>query len=341
MGRRNKTYSKDLHQQAYDQLTGMLAFGESKKEAMANGTAKNKIFSHATYKNYWKHIKYFLGYIKEKHPECTTLKNAKKYANEWLQTRVDQGLSAWTVQLEAKALGKLYGISPDDEAYFDPPKRNRQDIKRSRGDRVRDQHFSKTNNDELIKFCRGTGLRRRELQELRGKDLVSREQIEAELAELEEIPKAQQAPSVARRLEILRDTQLFPEARFYTHVRNGKGGRERLSPIIGKHADQIVERIADTAAEEKVWQHIHTSADIHGYRAEYATAIYKAHARAIEDIPYDKVNRGTGRRYQSEVYTCRKDEAGRKLDKAAMLVCSKALGHNRISVVADNYIRGL
>ena len=135
MGRRNKTYSKDLHQQAYDQLTGMLAFGESKKEAMATGTAKNKIFSHATYKNYWKHIKYFLGYIKEKHPECTTLKNAKKYVNEWLQSRVDQGLSAWTVQLEAKALGKLYGISPDDEAYFDPPKRNRQDIKRSRGDR--------------------------------------------------------------------------------------------------------------------------------------------------------------------------------------------------------------
>lgn len=77
------------------------------------------------------------------------------------------------------------------------------------------------------------------------------------------------------------------------------------------------------------------------YRAEYATAVYKAHARAIEDIPYDKVNRGTGKRYQSVVYTCRKDEAGKKLDKATMLVCSKALGHNRISVVADNYIRGL
>ena len=60
-----------------------------------------------------------------------------------------------------------------------------------------------------------------------------------------------------------------------------------------------------------------------------------------EKFHYDRVNRGTGRKYQSEVYTCRKDEAGRKLDKAAMLVCSKALGHNRISVVADNYIRGL
>ena len=35
MGRRNKAYSKDLHQQAYDRLTGMQAFGESKKEAVA------------------------------------------------------------------------------------------------------------------------------------------------------------------------------------------------------------------------------------------------------------------------------------------------------------------
>ena len=111
--------------------------------------------------------------------------------------------------------------------------------------------------------------------------------------------------------------------------------------VIGKNAGQIIERITDTPPEEKVWQHVHNCADIHGYRAEYATAIYKAHARAIEEIPYDRVNRGTGRRYQSEVYTCRKDEAGKKLDKAAMLICSKALGHNRISVVADNYIRGL
>ena len=302
MGRRNKAYFKDLHQQAYDRLTGMQAFGESKKEAVANGTEKDKIFAFNTYKSYWKHTKYFIKYIKEKHPECTTLKKAKKYANEWLQTRVDQGLSAWTVQLEAKALGKLYGISPDDENYFKPPKRNREEIKRSRGDRVRDKHFSKTNNDELIKFCRGTGLRRKELQELRGKDLVSRAQIEAEISELQKIPEEQRAPSVTKRLEMLQDARLFPEE-WFIHVRNGKGGRERLSPIIGKNAGQIIERIADTPAEEKVWQHIHNCADIHGYRAEYATAIYKAHARAIEEIPYDRVNRGTGRRYQSEVYT--------------------------------------
>jgi integrase len=340
VGRRNKAYSKDLHQQAYDRLTGMQAFGESKKEAVANGTEKEKIFSFNTYKSYWKHTKYFIKYIKENHPECTTLKSAKKYVNEWLQARVDQGISAWTVQLEAKAMGKLYGISPDDENYFKPPKRNREDIKRSRGDRVRDKHFSKTNNDELIKFCKGTGLRRAELGELRGKDLVTREQIEAEIAMLESRPAAELTPADTKRLEMLQDTRLF-EGDYFTHVRNGKGGRERMSPIIGPNTEQIVERIKSTPAEEKVWQHIHQSADIHGYRAEYATIIYKAKARAIEEIPYDRVNRGTGRKYQSEVYTCRKDEAGRKLDKAAMLVCSKALGHNRIEVVANNYIRGL
>ena len=340
MGRRNKAYFKDLHQQAYDRLTGMQAFGESKKEAVANGTEKDKIFAFNTYKSYWKHTKYFIKYIKEKHPEWTTLKKAKKYANDWLQPRVDQGLSAWTVQLEAKALGKLYGISPDDENYFKPPKRNREDIKRSRGVRVRDRHFSKTNNDELIRFCKGTGLRRSELVELRGKDLITREQIEAEISRLESRLPAELTSADTKRLEMLQDARLFPEG-YFTHVRNGKGGRERLSPIVGPDAAQIIERLQNTPGEEKVWQHVHQSADIHGYRAEYATAIYKAHAREIQDIPYDRVNRGTGRKYQSEVYTCRKDEAGRKLDKAAMLVCSKALGHNRISVVADNYIRGL
>ena len=221
MGRRNKAYSKDLHQQAYDRLTGMQAFGKSKKEAVANGTDKEKIFSFNTYKSYWKHTKYFIEYIKSEHPECTTLKSAKKYVNEWLQVRADQGLSAWTVQLEAKAMGKLYGISPDDKDYFQPPKRNRADIKRSRGDRVRDRHFSITNNDELIKFCKGTGLRRSELGALKGGDLLTKGEIEAEAAQLEAVPDQKRTPEEVRRLEVLKDTRLFDSEYYavsYTHL---------------------------------------------------------------------------------------------------------------------------
>ena len=69
VGRRNKSYSKDLHQQAYDKLTGMQAFGQSKKEAVADGTEKDKIFSYNTYQTYWKHTKYFIKWIQEKHPD--------------------------------------------------------------------------------------------------------------------------------------------------------------------------------------------------------------------------------------------------------------------------------
>ena len=340
MGRKNKAYVKDLHQQAYARLTEMQAFGTSKKESVANGNAKDKIFSYKTYEAYWKHTKYFIKYIQANHPECTTLKAAKQYMNEWLQMRTDEGKSAWTIHLEAKALGKLFGIDPTDEQYFQPPKRERQKITRSRVDRVRDKHFSKSNNDELIKFCKGTGLRRSELLDMRGKDLISRAEIEDEISRLEKQQNETHDPNRERWLDMLRDTRMF-KSEYFTHVRCGKGGRVRMSPIIGANTEQIIERMRNTAPEEKVWQHVSENADIHGYRAEYATAMYKAHARAIEDIPYDRVNKGTGRKFQGDVYVCRKDEAGRKLDKAAMMICSKALGHNRISVVADNYIRGL
>lgn len=339
MGRNNKSYKKSLHQQAYEKLTSMQAFGESKKEAKANGTDRYKIFSFNTYETYWKHTKYFLKYVQANHPECTTLKAARRHVNEWLQLRADQGLSAWTIQTEAKAVGKLYGIMPDDPDYFVPPARKREDIKRSRGDAARDKNFSEKNNAELVAFCRGTGLRRIELAELEGRDLITADQIEARLAELENRSKL--TPAEEKELKVLQDTKFFPDATHFAHVRRGKGGRPRMAPIVGKNAGKIIERMKDTPADKKVWQYINSNADIHSYRGDYATAMYKAYARDIKDIPYDRVNKGTGRRYQSEVYACRKDEAGKKLDKAAMLICSKALGHNRLDVVAVNYIRGL
>lgn len=340
MGRNNKKYRQTLHQQAYDKLTGMQAFGESKKMAVAEGADKDKIFSFNTYKTYWKHTKYFIKWIQVNYPEITTLKAAKRYVNEWLQSRVDAGLSAWTVQTEAKALGKLYGIQPDDFDYFRPPKRERVDIKRSRGVRVRDQHFSVTNNDELIKFCQGTGLRRSELAALEGQDLLTKNQIAKMIQQIIDKPAEVRTKNESKNLVILQDATIF-DTEYFIFVRNGKGGRMRISPIVGKNVTQIVTRIENTPKDSKVWMYVNSNADIHGYRSEYATMIYKMYARDIKDIPYDRVNKGTGKKFQSNVYVCRKDEAGKKLDKAAMLVCSKALGHNRIEVVANNYIRNL
>ena len=116
-----------------------------------------------------------MKWIQTEHPECTTLKSAKKFENEWLQTRVDQvdgkdqNLSAWTIQTEAAALNKLYQIDKADPNRFQPPKRNRSEIKRRRVSAERDKHFSVTNNDELIRFCKGTGCRRNVLERLEGR----------------------------------------------------------------------------------------------------------------------------------------------------------------------------
>lgn len=347
MGYKDKRYSKDLHQQAYEKLTGMQCFGESKREAVENGMEKDKIFSYSTYKTYWKHTKYFLKWVGEKYPKCTTLRAAKKHVNEWLQSRVDQvdskgqHLSAWTIQTEAAALNKLYQIDKADPDRFQPPKRNREDIKRSRVTTEKDRHFSVTNNDELIKFCKGTGCRRGVLEKLEGRDLWSRERMEARVTDLEKRYDSL-SEKEKKHLNTLRDAlSVFPEEKVFLHHRKDKGGRYRFAPVTGPNKDQIVARMQDTAPDEKVWKYVSKNADIHSYRAEYATDMYKKNAREIKDIPYDKVNKGTGRKYQSDLYVCRKDEAGKKLDKAAMRICSKALGHNRVSVVADNYIRGL
>lgn len=54
-----------------------------------------------------------------------------------------------------------------------------------------------------------------------------------------------------KRLGVLKDTRMFPRG-YFNFVRNGKSGRERISPIIGKNAGQIVARMQSTPAEEKV-----------------------------------------------------------------------------------------
>ena len=100
-----------------------------------------------------------------------------------------------------------------------------------------------------------------------------------------------------------------------------------------------MERMKETAPDDKVWKHVPGNADIHSYRGEYATQIYKGYARQIKDIPH--VITEKDRKVQKEVYTCRKDEKGKKLDKVAMEKASKALGHNRLEIVANNYLRGI
>lgn len=198
-----------------------------------------------------------------------------------------QELSAYTQKLSASALCKLYGESLE-ELGISTKRAARNEITRSRGTAKRDSHFSEEKNADFVEFCRSTGLRRSEITKLRG------------------------------------DQLLQEEGQWYIQT-TGKGGRFRIIPICGDV--ELVVRKMQAAGTGKVWKKVPQNADIHSYRADYASRIYLKYARQIEELP------------RKERYICRKDKRGITYDRAAMLEASRALGHNRISVVGEHYLR--
>lgn len=198
-----------------------------------------------------------------------------------------QELSAYTQKLSASALCKLYGESLE-ELGITTKRAARSEITRSRGTAKRDAHFSEQKNADFVEFCRSTGLRRSEITKLRG------------------------------------DQLLQEEGQWYIQT-TGKGGRFRIIPICGDV--ELVVRKMQAAGTGKVWKKVPQNADIHSYRADYASRIYLKYARPIEELP------------RKERYICRRDKVGTIYDRQAMLIASRALGHNRIDVIGQHYLR--
>ena len=341
MGHKKKNSdNRDLHQQAYDKLKSMQSFGESKLADKRNDrdhdtdTVLNKIYSYSSYKTYWKHIKYFLGWLQKHHPEIKRLDKARRYVSVWLQTRVEENKSAWTIQTEAAALNKLFGIKKDDPDRFKPPTRHKDKIVRSRGSKIRDRHFAEEKNKELVDFCKSCGFRRNVLERLKGSDLLDRKQIE-------DILKKARYEDDRAMIKACKDAlESFDEEFFILH-RNDKGGKTRISPIVGDDAGRIVERMKNTDPNKRVWIHVSGNCDVHGYRADYATMLYKKYARPIEELSYNRKIKCADGKYRSEIYVNRGSDKGKKLDRRALRIVSIALGHNREDTAIANYIRDI
>ena len=75
------------------------------------------------------------------------------------------------------------------------------------------------------------------------------------------------------------------DSTYYIIVRSGsKGGKYRQAPVIGD-VDLVVRKMKE-AGNKKVWSKIHDAADIHSYRADYATLPYKV-TEANFQRPYE------------------------------------------------------
>lgn len=260
---------------------------DSRHRAKAEGIDKDYIFSEKTLKDYKQSCGQFAKWVRSEHPgkETRTMAGAQKYVSEYLQGLIKANYSPYTIASRAAALGKAYGCSYT-EFGVELPTRSAQKVTRGRGESSCDRRFSEAKNQDLVDVCRSIGLRRNEIEHLKGSDLHFNEQRGA----------------------------------YYVHV-NGtyaKGGRER--EVIVFNADKAVEKrvvdIIKASGQEKVFPHVHTAANIHRFRAEYAQALYKEYARPVNEIP------------AKEQYRCRGENANMIFDKRAVSAITRVLGHS-------------
>lgn len=237
--------NNDIYKETIETLKGMQAFGHSKHRDKKEGCTSGKIYSYSTFSTYKDKCMDFVDMARKEH-KCKSLAEAKQYVHEFLQRKIDGGYSAWTVKLYASALGKLYQVPSN--SFVKLPERRRKDIVRSRNSVSRDKHFSPEKNKTLVEFCKSTGLRRKELESLKGKDCYE------------------------------------VEGKWFVHVDSGKGGKVREVECFDL-PKSCREKIQATRPEERVFGKVSSAMDVHKYRADFANAWYKRLARPIAEIP--------------------------------------------------------
>lgn len=293
-----------LRYQAKQIITKMVeaGIGQSRHEDKKTGLDRERIYSYPTARTYsYQVCNRYIDWVKEHHPDIRKLDDALKpsVVNEYIhhiKTRGgkdDKGHKPASQATAVAAIAKVAGVSKTEFAPTDPVRR--RDIERSRYETKTDNRFSEERNKDLVAVCKTFGLRRCEVSKLRASWL-----------------------------------QQGPEGPFlHLPPKVAKGGRERDIPARGTPEERAraINVIQNTIGDNKVFPKVHSRADIHSYRAEFATRYYNDLARPIEQIP------------PNERYICRGDRAGLVLDKVAMREVAEALGHSRINVIASNYLR--
>ena len=146
----------------------------------------------------------------------------------------------------------------------------------------------------------------------------------------EELARFTSATGLRRKeMTMIRAEDLFfKNGQAYLNIDKGtKGGKSRVAKIVGKTEEETKDIVKWIQSKEgRLFNKLSSNYDNHFYRATYANRLYNQLKRDIADIPTE------------EKYIMRKDRAGEVYDKQAMLHVSKALGHNRISVIAQSYL---
>lgn len=249
--RKNKYKVKD---EIYERLISMLKKGEgnSKHEDKINGGDFSKIYSFNTFQTYHRESKKFANWAK-KHDATKNIKRLDDllpFVNDYLRHLITEKYSAWSISTSKAALSKLFQVP---STYFvETPARQRKDIKRGRNHEKSSERISKETEAIFEKFTSATGLRRNELANVRGIDLVQSK-----------------------------------SGHYFVRVSKGtKGGKVRIALILGEteeETDEIVQ-FFKKQGKLKLFTNIPKHLNNHQYRAAYAKRVYNKFARDVTKL---------------------------------------------------------
>lgn len=227
-------------------LQSKLRIGESKHEAKREGDLDG-IYSWSTYHNYQFVGVQFLKWCRENHG-IRLLEDAKPYIEAYIRYRIEKGYSPSTIKRDVAALCKIYGLRREHLAVK-LPVRQRSDITRSRTEKAHDKEFSEQRNQDVVDFCKGTGLRKHELAKVKQEDVYVR------------------------------------KGKVFVHTK-GKGGKEREVEVLPEYRKHVLACAKKVKPGELIFKkkQIKNRMDEHAYRREYAQKKYELLARPAKEL---------------------------------------------------------
>ena len=310
---------KDVERLFHQTLSNKLVFGQSKKAAKKDlgfGQSTYQIYSVNSYKTYLKQCKQYAKWLKQEKGinKIDDINKTEQYAKEYIQKRMDDGKSIYTVKMERSALGMLYGKQIDIKL----PSRTPDQITRSRKETKNDRYISRDGKyKDVFTIAIATGSRRKDISKL----------------------------CVNNFREV--------DGKLYVYFERSKGGRDRLTPVLEKYEKDVRDIIEQAKNEGKtrLFNHIPKEIDIHGLRREYCQGLYdeikdnkELRDEILKNYPErrelktqkDKNGNTVTKEIKSDVY---KDRSGNVWKRDDIYVLSQALGHNRLDVSITHYLK--
>lgn len=283
---------------------------------MGFGQSTYQIYSVNSYKTYLKQCKQYAKWLKQEKGinKIDDINKTEQYAKEYIQKRLDDGKSIYTVKMERSALGMLYGKQIDIKL----PSRTPDQITRSRKETKNDRYISRDGKyKDVFTIAIATGSRRKDISKL----------------------------CVNNFREV--------DGKLYVFFEKSKGGRDRLTPVLEKYEKDVRDIIEQAKVDGKtrLFNHIPKEIDVHGLRREYCQNLYdeikdnkELRDEILKNYPErhelktqkDKDGNTVTKEIKSDVY---KDRSGNIWKRDDIYVLSQALGHNRLDVSITHYLK--